>query len=93
MTRCRGKGIRDDGFAPLALPGRAGVALSAPVIPLPLVILPLYVISMCDCYVIPSVAEESRRFGVDSLQGSRFLGYARNDMGDGVMGMMALRSE
>ena len=35
-------------------------------------------------HVIPSVAEESRRFGADSLQGSRFLGYARNDMDNGV---------
>ena len=31
-------------------------------------------------HVIPSVAEESRQFSIDSLQEPRFLGYARNDM-------------
>ena len=32
-------------------------------------------------HVIPSVAEESRRPPLTPLEMSRFLGYARNDMG------------
>ena len=44
-------------------------------------------------HVIPSVAEESRRPPLTPLKTSRFLGYARNDMGDGGGNGMEGRGE